>query len=133
MFTEYERGGSGHLKLRPDGEGWEFVTNTKDEKKGLRYAICQEEFIGYEFKVTSPAYNAAGEIQKGVAIWARNRRITTRNRSETTMEIEDIVRLGGFEPDDTKKEALEKMVDLVVRIENAKWNAALAEEKTDGK
>ena len=47
------------------------------------------------------------------------------------MEIEDIVRLGGFEPDDTKEEALEKMVILVVRVENAKLNAAIAEATND--
>ena len=36
------------------------------------------------------------------------------------MNAEDIIKLGGFKPDDTNEEALAKMIDLVIRVEVAK-------------
>lgn len=36
------------------------------------------------------------------------------------MKTEDIIRLGGFKAGETREEAMGKMVDLLVKVENAR-------------
>ncbi|MCK4640637.1 MAG: hypothetical protein KAU06_04805 [Candidatus Marinimicrobia bacterium] len=71
----------GHLRSYPSGEGWRFVINTKDKEKGLRWGKNHPSFEGYEFIVTSPAYDKWGkEHEDMVAIWARKPIFTEENQ-----------------------------------------------------
>ena len=46
------------------------------------------------------------------------------------MESNEIIQLGGFKKGDTYEEAMGKMMNLVVRIENNKLNRAIENDDT---